>query len=107
METVWPLQIRCRAPESPVFKPTLTVRPDSLVFGEVQQWRAKTAENKGDRRGPFRLFLWAFAGKSVANPLQATPNPLQIRCSARRPPSMAILPVERSSGRALCDDAVS
>ncbi len=28
METVWPLQIRCRAPESLVFKPTLTVRPD-------------------------------------------------------------------------------
>jgi hypothetical protein len=43
-------------------KPTLTGRPDWLVFGEVQQWRAKTAEDMGDQRRPFRLFLRAFAG---------------------------------------------
>ena len=49
LRRVWPLQIRCRAPESPVSKPNLTVRPDWLVFGEVQQTRAKTPENTKTR----------------------------------------------------------
>jgi hypothetical protein len=39
---VWPLQIRCRPPESPVFKPTLTVRPDWFMPPEYQRIRAKT-----------------------------------------------------------------
>jgi hypothetical protein len=47
----------------------------------------------GDRRRSFRLCLRAFAGISVANPLQATPNPLQIRCS--EPPSVSDGAVKR------------
>lgn len=71
---VWRLQTGCRKPESSVSKPTLTVRSDWLVFGEGWQWRAKTAENTGNRRRPFRPVCWLSLVAAPANPPQRDRN---------------------------------
>jgi hypothetical protein len=49
-----------------------TGRPHWLVFGEGQQWRAKTAENTGDWGRSFRPFLRAFDRRKAANEQQTT-----------------------------------
>jgi hypothetical protein len=69
-------------PENCIGKPTLTVRPDWLVSGESQQWRAKTAENMGIGVGRFACFCFcglslAIRCKPVASDAEAVANPLQ------------------------------
>jgi hypothetical protein len=74
MDAVWGPRNGLQAAELPRVCLFSNRAPRLLVFGESQQWRAKTAENMGDRGWSFRLFLRAFASLLVTKREQQTPN---------------------------------